>query len=134
MFRFLKIGLLAALGFPSSIMAHEGHGQMPGAVSAPHGGQVKGTDNLYLELVSGTNGFTIYVTDHDMKMIALKDVKIEGTLKLPRQSQVQRLTFVEKGQGFATTVQVKGTHRYTVDLKVTHAGKTEQVSFNVEPK
>ena len=31
-------------------------------------------------------------------------------------------------------VDAKGSHRYTVDLKVTYKGKTENVSFNVEPQ
>ena len=57
--RFIAV-LAAAAIFSQMSFAHEGHDKTPGAVSAPHGGVVKGTDHLYLELVNETGGVKIY--------------------------------------------------------------------------
>lgn len=122
----LLIGLLA--------LAHEGHDKTPGAVTAPHGGQLKGTSQLYVELVSDSAGFKIYTVDHDLKTIPVKDVKIEGTAKLPKQKQSEKIALSTAESFLEAKVNAKGSHRYTVDLKVIYKGKTENVSFNVEPQ
>ncbi len=112
--------------------SHEGHDKAPGTLSAPHGGQLKGTSQLYVELVSDTNGFKIYTIDHELQAIPLKDVKIEVALKLPKQKQSEKIS-LNLSESFAEgKVNVKGAHRYIIDLKVTYKGKTESLSFNVE--
>ncbi len=128
------ITTLATLVFGFSVMAHEGHNKTPGALSAPHGGQIKGTSQLYLELVSDSAGFKLYTLDHDLKTIPLKDVKIEASSKLPKQKQSDKLALAASETFFETKVDAKGSHRYIVELKITYKGKTESLSFNVEPQ
>lgn len=115
-------------------LAHEGHDKAPGAITAPHGGQLKGTSQLYVELVSDSAGFKIYTVDHDLKTIPIKDVKIEGTAKLPKQKKSEKLALNVSESFLESKIDAKGSHRYIVDLKITYKGKTETVSFNVEPQ
>jgi len=128
------ITALAILLTGLSSFAHEGHDKTPGALTAPHGGQLKGTSQLYVELVSDASGFKLYTVDHDLKTIAVKDVKIEGSVKLPKQKQSDKLALNASESFLESKVNAKGSHRYTVDLKVTYKEKTEGVSFNVEPQ
>lgn len=125
---------IAALIIGTSTFAHEGHDKAPGTLSAPHGGQLKGTSQLYLELVPDATGFKVYPVDHDMKSIAIKDVKLEGAVKLPKQKTSEKLVLTASESYLEAKVNAKGSHRYAVDLKVTYKGKTENVSFNVEPQ
>jgi len=128
------ITILATLTIGTAAFAHEGHDKTPGAVTAPHGGQLKGTSQLYVELVSDASGFKLYTVDHELKTIPVKDVKIEGSVKLPKQKQSEKLALNTSESFLETKVDAKGSHRYSVDLKVTYKGKTEGVSFNVEPQ
>jgi len=128
------ITALATLLIGLSALAHEGHDKTPGTITAPHGGQLKGTSQLYVELVSDSTGFKLYTVDHDLKTIPIKDVKIEGSMKLPKQKQSEKLALNSSESFLETKVDAKGSHRYTVDLKVIYKGKTEGVSFNVEPQ
>ncbi len=128
------ITTIATLVIGLSTFAHEGHDKTPGALTAPHGGQLKGTSQLYVELVSDSSGFKIYTVDHELKTIPVKEVKIEGTAKLPKQKQSEKLALSTSESFLETKVDAKGSHRYTVDLKVTYKGKTESISFNVEPQ
>lgn len=130
----LAIITLTIFLFGLSTLAHEGHDKTPGTITAPHGGQLKGTSQLYVELVSDSSGFKLYTVDHDLKTIPTKDVKIEGTLKLPKQKQSEKLAFVTSESFLESKVNAKGTHRYTVELKVIYNGKTESVFFTVEPQ
>jgi hypothetical protein len=119
------------IGFQA--FAHEGHDKTPGSVTAPHGGQLKGTSQLYVELVPSTSGVKLYAVDHEMKSIAIKDVKIEGTVSLPKK-KAEKLTLKASESYLEAKVDAKGAHRYTLDLLVGYKGKTETVSFNVEPQ
>lgn len=125
---------IATLVIGLSTFAHEGHDKTPGALTAPHGGQIKGTSQLYVELVSDSSGFKLYTVDHNLKTIPVKEVKIEGTAKLPKQKKSEKLVLMASESFLETKVDAKGSHRYTVDLKVNYKGKTENVSFNVEPQ
>lgn len=128
------ITLLTTLFVGLAVYAHEGHLKAPGTLAAPHGGQVKGTSQLYIELVSDSAGFKIYVLDHDFKSIPAKDVKIEGTAQVPKQKKSEKLTLNPSESFLEAKFDAKGSHRYTVDLKISHKGKTESLSFNVEPQ
>lgn len=117
-----------------SVFAHEGHDKTPAALSAPHGGQLKGTSQLYIELVSDPAGFKLYTIDHDLKTIPVNEVKIEGTAKIPKQKKSEKIALNSSESFLEGKFDAKGSHRYTVDLKVTYKGKTEDVSFSVEPQ
>jgi hypothetical protein len=126
--------LLASFIFALQLFAHEGHNKTPGSLTAPHGGKIKGTSQLYIELVSDSKGFKLYTYDHDLKTIPVKEVKFDGKVKFPKQKKVETIKFNNSESFFEAVVDAKGTHRYTVDLKVKYIGKTESISFNVEPQ
>ena len=128
------ITTIASLVIGMTAVAHEGHDKTPGTLTAPHGGQLKGTSQLYVELVSDSAGFKVYTVDHDLKTIPIKDVKIDGTVKLPKQKKSDKLNFKVSESFLESKFDAKGSHRYTVDLKVIYKGKTEDISFNVEPQ
>lgn len=132
----MKLILLALviLALGTSVWAHEGHNKTPGALVSPHGGQIKGTSQLYLELVTDSQGLKLYTLDHDLKSLPANEVKIEGSLKWPRQKKSEKLNLAVQSSFFESKVDAKGSHRYTVDLKVTFKNKIESVSFTVEPQ
>jgi len=128
------IPMLLTLFFASVSMAHEGHDKSPGTMAAPHGGIVQGTSHIYLELVTKSDGVQVYPFDHEMKPVATKDVKLEGTVALPKKGKAESVKFTTEGDAFVAKVDAKGAHRYSLDLAVTHGGKKEKVKFNVEPQ
>ena len=125
---------IAMLFVSQGAFAHEGHDKAPGAAAAPHGGLIQGSEHLYLELVSSSDGIKIYPLDHDMKAVSVADVKLEGTATLPKKGKGVPVKFSTEKDSFAAKVAVNGAHRYTLDLTVSHKGKKEKVKFTVEPQ
>lgn len=116
------------------IYAHEGHDKTPGAVAAPHGGVVKGTDSLYWELVNESGGLKLYPLTHDLAPVPLKEIALAGTVTLPKKPKAEPVTFSQDGDAFSAKVDAKGAHRYALDLSVTYKGKKEKVKFQIEPQ
>ena len=123
-------GLLISMGTAS---AHEGHDKTPGAMAAPHGGMLKSAGHVSLEIVPSKEGFKLYPLDHDMKPIALTDVKVDAVAKFPRKKKLEPVALTSEADFFEGKVASGGAYRYTVEVKATHGGKTEKFSFNVEP-
>jgi hypothetical protein len=130
----MSLTLTTALITLDPAIAHEGHNMAPQGLSAPHGGQLKGTSQLYLELVADTSGFTLYTVDHTLQSIPIKNVKITGVLKLPKQKQTKKLNLLPSDNSLTAKVDTQGLYRYIAEFKVNYQGKTETVSFNVEPE
>lgn len=133
----MKAIFLAALALTfaqSPSLAHEGHDKTPGAVAAPHGGIVQGTNQLYLELVPSADGVKIYPMDHDVKPVALSEVKLDGTATFPKKSKGEPVKFSQEGDAFVAKIAAKGAHRYTLNLNVEYKGKKEKAKFTVEPQ
>lgn len=118
----------------SPVWAHEGHHGAPGSVAAPHGGKMKMTNTLNLELVSSKDGVRLYAFDKEMKTVTPGDLRIEATVKYPRNPKAEPVAFVAENEYFKAVVDTKGLHRYTLEVRVTHDDKSEKASFNVEPK
>ena len=130
-----RVLLLTVLMFSFGIAnAHEGHDKTPGLQSTRPGGTIKGTDHIYLELVSDKDGVKLYPMDHDKKPIPLSDVKMEGKMTIPRKNKTQVLKFTAQDDHFAAKVDTKGAHRYDLEASVTHGGKSEKLKFSVEPQ
>lgn len=129
----LMISVAMFMAF-SITSAHEGHDKTPGALAAPHGGIVKGTDHIYLEVVSGSGEVKIYPLDHDMKPIVVADVKIDAKMTIPRKNKSEVVKFSSQADYFSAKIDAKGAHRYDLDVSVTHGGKTEKLKFSVEPQ
>lgn len=130
--RSLSLFFLAFF-FVFSAGAHEGHDKTPGNLAAPNGGKIKGTSQFYVELVSNPNGFKAFITDHDMKPVNPKDVQATATFKLPKQKVAQPLALAISDNSFESRVDAKGAHRYALEIQLMSKGKTEKVTFNVEP-
>lgn len=125
--------ILATLLASQTGFSHEGHDQTPGAMVAPHGGVTKGTDELYLELVSAGGKIKIYPLTHDAAPIALKQLKLTGAVTLPKKKKSEPVTFSQASDHFEAKVDSKGAHRYALELVVIYKGKKDKVKFQVEP-
>ena len=131
----MKQLILAALFLAfGTAHAHEGHDKTPGALAAPHGGQVKGTDHIYLELVSSGGEIKAYPLDHEMKPVPVADVKLDGKMSIPRKNKSEAVKFTAQADYFLAKVDAKGAHRYDLDVTITHGGKAEKLKFSVEPQ
>ncbi len=124
---------IATLVGPFKSGAHEGHHETPGALTAPHGGLIKETKQLYLELVTEKSGVKIYPFDRAMKPVAPKDVKLDAKMQVPRRKKQEDVKFEMKDDHFVANVDAQGAHRYDLNLSVTHNSKAEKVKFSVEP-
>lgn len=130
----ILMSLIISLAFPIYGRSHEGHDKTPGAMSAPHGGQLKESNQVHLELVSDSQGFKIYPLDHDMKSLPLKDIALEATIKFPKKTKADPIKLQTAESYFSAQVDAKGAHRYTIEVKATYNKKTEKLSFIVEPQ
>ncbi len=126
------VSLFATLSSPAA-NAHEGHDKTPGSAAAPHGGVVKGSEHIYLELVTDQGGVKLYPLDHEMKAVPMKDLKIEGKMSKPRTKKTEPVKIVVEDDHYDARIPAKGLNRYDLDLAVTHAAKTEKIKFSVEP-
>lgn len=129
----LALALMAVLSFSTASFAHEGHDKMPGSVQAPHGGVVKGTDELYIEVINEPGGLKIYPLTHDLEPVAVEKVTLTGTAQVPKKKK-ETLAFKKEKDHFTAKPNVKGAYRYSLDLAVTYDGKKEKVSFQIEPQ
>lgn len=130
----MKYLILILLALPAISFAHEGHDKAPGAVSAPHGGLIQGTSEMYLELVASSEGVKIYPFTHNLKPIALKDIQLDGKVSFPKKAKSESVKFESAEDAFSAKVNSKGAHRYTLELNITYQGKKEKTKFNVEPQ
>jgi len=121
------------LGLGSFSYAHEGHDKMPGTLQAPHGGTVKGTSQLYIELVNEASGIKLYPLTHEMTPVVPKEVTIVATAQAPKKKK-EPVTFTSADDHFEAKVDAKGAYRYTLELTTTYKGKKEKVTFQVEPQ
>lgn len=132
--QFIVLGLVIAGLMPMCAWSHEGHNKTPGSLTAPHGGQIKGTEHLYIEMVADAEGVKLYPLDHDLKPVAVGEVKVEGTLQLPRNKKSETLQWTPAENYYEAKVKTKGTHRYNIELKVSYKNKMDQLKFIVEPQ
>ncbi len=132
MLKTLVIFLLVTL--PLSLFAHPGHDKIPGTQMAPHGGILKGTDEFYVEILSKKDALTVYIFDHDMKPIETSKVKLEGKAEFPRGKGSQTISWTADKTSYGAKLDPKGSHRYKLSLKLSHESKTEEISFQIEPK
>ncbi len=129
--------LLAALIFSSGLaQAHEGHDKVPGAQISKMipPGQVKTTSHMFVEVREEKGTVKVLVFDHDKNDIPTKDVGIVASVKFPRKPKSEKVDFVPVGNLFEAIIDAKNSHRYTLDMTVTHDGKPEKMSFNIEPQ
>ena len=128
----LTATVLSAFTFHA--FAHEGHDKTPGAIAAPHGGIIQGTDHLYLELVNDASGLKLYPITHDMTAIPVKEIKLTATAMVPKKSKKEIVILTPEDDHFSGKYDAKGAHRYSLNVSLTYKGKKEKVTFQVEPQ
>jgi hypothetical protein len=132
-----KLIILVALTMSFCLaQAHEGHDNVPGAQISKMvpPGQVKATSHMFVELKEEKGTVKVLVFDHDKNDIPTKDVGIVASVKFPRKSKSEKVDFAPVGNMFEAKIDAKNSHRYTIDMTVTHGGKPEKMSFNIEPQ
>lgn len=116
--------------------AHEGHDKVPGAQISKMvpPGQVQVTSHMYVEVKEEKGTVKVLVFDHDKKDIPTKDVGIVASVKFPRKSKSEKVDFIPVENMYEAKIDAKNSHRYTLDMTVTHGGKLEKMSFSIEPQ
>ena len=139
-FALLCLSLLTSPVTVQTTYAHEGHAT-PGSAQARHGGVIKQTKNLFLELVTEGSTLKLYPMDHDYKAVPLDKVKLESTLEFPKGKKgggkivLSEHSVPEEGKShYMGTVDSKGLNRFTLKIKATYLDTKGDVKFTVEPK
>lgn len=122
-----------SLAFIGTAFAHEGHNKTPGSIAAPHGGVIKGTNQLYIELVSDASGIKLYPLTHDLTAISTNDVKLVASSQVPKKKK-ENVKLSQVGDHYEAIVDAKGAYHYSFSLEVSYKSKTEKVLFQVEPQ
>ena len=131
----VSVGIIAlVLALSSSIFAHEGHDKSPGAVAAPHGGQIQGTGDLYVEVLQNNGAVEIFLFSHDLKPISPSEAKVSGLVTLPKKTKGETITFKSVSDRYTTKIDSKGSHRFELALTISYKGKSEKTKFNIEPQ
>lgn len=139
-FASLLIGLSifgsSAFIAPSHAIAHEG-GHDDGSVQAPKGGDIKGIEDAYIEVLNQGSDVAIYLYSKDLKPIKdLKRFTITAEAQLPRTKIMAPLVVTMKNDSYVTSFDAKGAHRYSLILKVKDAQQThsDRLQYTIEPR
>jgi hypothetical protein len=130
--RVFSILTCMVLALSSAAFGHDGH-KAPTQAMAPNGGSMKGTKNLFVEVVYDGGKLKIFLFDHDMKKVTPSTVKVSASFKLPKASKSSDLKLTQVGDSLESSVDVKGSHRFSVNLTIVQDGKSDKLSFNIEP-
>ncbi|GEM_PF-2350626 len=116
--------------------AHEGHDKLPSAQISKMvpPGQVKMTPHLFVEVKEEKGTVKVLVFDHDKKDIPTKEVVIAAFIKFPRGSKSEKVNFYPVDNMFEAKIDAKNTHRYILNMTVSYGGKSEKMTFNIEPQ
>lgn len=127
-----KTILIIALLISSIAIGHEGeHG--PSTVAAPKGGVVRTLEAVHLELVAKGSEVKIYPYELDLKPADVSKFPVSATVALPKQKP-EAAKLVAQGDHWLVQHDTKGTHRYTLELKIKQGGHDDKVKWVVEPK
>lgn len=118
-----------------AVTAHEGHDHSPGLVQAPHGGMIQKVANQYYVEVQGKgDSVKVYPLTLEMKPIPLSEISVTATSQAPKKRNESMKLSPTGGDAFEGTVKTKGLHRYKLELAISHKGKKELLTFQIEPQ
>jgi|GEM_PF-1988886 len=126
----MKMLFVAALLLTSPVLAHEGH-ELPGQLKATHGGLIKTGKQMNMEMVYTGDTVRFYPQPHPGETIDMAQVKLSGSSKTPK-GKPQTLSFTSDGKSFSTRVDLQGSYRADLDIKVDYENKIDQFKFLVE--
>lgn len=128
---FRKIIFVSLFAFSLNLMAHEGHNQTPGSLKANHGGTIKAGKEINLEFVVSGNELKLYPASHEGADLAIAEVKLTGTGKLPKgKSEILKIE-IKNGAYFAP-IDFKTAYRIEVVATTEYKGKKDTFKFQVE--
>lgn len=128
---FKKIILITLLISALNVFAHEGHDNTPGSLKANHGGTVKAGKEINLEYVVSGNELKLYPANHEGTDLAVLEVKISGTGKLPK-GKAENLKIELKNGIYTAPIDFKNAYRIEVIANTEHKGKKDSFKFQVE--
>lgn len=131
------LSLMVGMVVPSSAFAHEGHSHdAPARRQAPKGGIIKSLEQVWVEVVPKGAQLKIYLYDKEMKPRATEGFKIQAQAELPRKKGKHDLQLSDTGLGYDTEFEAKGSHRYTLILKIRDPKEKHEdtLNFTIEPK
>lgn len=121
---------IASLSQP--VLAHEGHGEMPGMIKALHGGTVLAGKALNLEYVTAANEIKIYPHAHAGDSLSFSDLKVSATAKIPKGKAENLKLESKEGAFYFGIVDLKKSHRAEVVVTTETKGKKDSFKFQVE--
>lgn len=128
-----KILFALTLLISSLVFAHEGHDHGPSAVQAPKGGVIRSLETVHLELVAKGPEVKIYPYDLQLKPMEVSKFPASVALALPKKKTAEA-KLVEKGDHWLLQSDVKGVHRYTLEMTIKQGGHDDKIKWVVEPK
>lgn len=124
--------LTTLLALPLAVLAHEGHPEAKGDVSAPNGGLIKPSDEHYFEVLTEGPKLSIYAYDIDLKTLPQGKIELAAQTQLPGQA-LQPLKLTYAGDRWQAAFDAGSAHRYTLKLTKTHDGHSDTATFTIEP-
>lgn len=131
---FAILTCLAMCAF-QGLTAHAGCEHHHDSITPPHGGQLEHTDSeLLVELVEEEGNLQVYVMDHDLNLLPVAQVALQGYVEFPRGRQENlEVSFLKNQDHFFSEVTVSPrVYRYTLVLTAEYQGETTNVQFVIE--
>jgi len=126
-----QIFLTTLLSLSLNSFAHEGHDNAPGAIKANHGGTVKPGKEINMELLVSGSEIKLFPLSHEGKDLAVDDVKLSATTKLPKgKTESSKLEY--KDGAFVTQVDFKSAYRVELNVNAAVKGKVDAFKFQIE--
>lgn len=123
----------AATGLTSVIHAHEGaHG--PEQKVAPHGGTLRDSATLMLELVKEGSGAKIYALEHDGKALDPKLLSLDTkkTSLVDAKKKAVKFTLEPSEGALLLKFEAGSSHRYSFHLVAKFEGKENSANWQIE--
>ncbi len=134
MFKFKKLAkIILVIGLLSSInvFAHEDHNKTPGMLKANHGGKVEAGKEINLEYVVAGTEVKLFAADHDGKDLALTEVELKATAKLPKGKPTP-VTLTKKDGAYVAQVDFKSAYRVEMNVDAIVQGKKSTFKIQIE--
>lgn len=125
------LGTLLSLNLSQKIYAHEGHDQVPGAITANHGGTVKAGKQFNLEYVFSGTELKLFPVSHEGKDLDVNNVKLTATTKSPK-TKTENIKLEQKENMYTSTVDFKNAYRIEVLVNAEEKGKKSTFKIQLE--
>jgi hypothetical protein len=128
-----KYIVIALLALGPIALAHEGaHG--PAQKVAPHGGVLRDSTSLMLELVKEGDTVKVYPLTHEGKPIDAKAIEVDSkkTSLTDAKKKPVAYTLVPEGNALLVKFEKGASHRYAFNLVTSFEGKENKANWQIE--